>query len=198
MPSNHLILCCPLLLLSSIFPSIRVFSNESGLCIRWLKYWSFSFHISPSSEHSGLISFRMDLIHLKLTPPAQPPPPSPCLVGCVTLPPSGFQWLTSYLLLIPRLTCCSPYSALGEVSSGGRVDKCNEKMSHLTSRSLSHVIPDLLSWFPRHCSLLPAPIILYVEIPLTWPLPFSLLRFPPEWPICSPSLPSSTSISSHD
>ena len=57
-PSNHLILCHPLLLLPSIFPSIRVFSNESALRIRWLKYWSFSFNISPSSEHSGLISFR--------------------------------------------------------------------------------------------------------------------------------------------
>ena len=60
MPSNHLILRCPLLLLPSIFPSIRVFSNESALCIRWPKYWSFSFNISPSSEYSGLISFRID------------------------------------------------------------------------------------------------------------------------------------------
>ena len=60
MPSNHLILCQPLLLLTSIFPSIRVFSNESDLCIRWPKYWSFSFSIRPSNEHPGLISFRMD------------------------------------------------------------------------------------------------------------------------------------------
>ena len=60
MPSNHLILCHPLLLLPSIFPSIRVFSNESALCIRWPKYWSFSFSIIPFNEHSGLISFRMD------------------------------------------------------------------------------------------------------------------------------------------
>ena len=60
MPSNHLILCCPLLLLPSIPPSIRVFSNESALCIRWSKYWSFSSNISPSNEHPGLISFRMD------------------------------------------------------------------------------------------------------------------------------------------
>ena len=59
MPSNHLILCHPLLLPPSIFPSIRVFSNESALCIRWPKYWSFSFNISPSNEHSGLNSFRM-------------------------------------------------------------------------------------------------------------------------------------------
>ena len=64
MPSNHLILYCPLLLLPSIFPSIRVFSNESALHIRWLKHWSFSFNISPSNEHSGLISFRMDWVDL--------------------------------------------------------------------------------------------------------------------------------------
>ena len=64
MPSNHLILCCPLLLLLSIFPSIRVFSNESVLCIRWPKYWSFSFSISPSNEYSALISFRMDWLDL--------------------------------------------------------------------------------------------------------------------------------------
>ena len=60
MPSNRLILCHPLLLLPSVFPSIRVFSNESVLCIRWPKYWSFSFSISPSNEYSGLISFRID------------------------------------------------------------------------------------------------------------------------------------------
>ena len=64
MPSNHLILCHPLLLLSSIFPSIRVFSNESAFRIRWPKYWSFSFSISPSNEYSGLISFRMDWLDL--------------------------------------------------------------------------------------------------------------------------------------
>src|SRR5574341_2143287 len=64
MPSNHLILYCPLLLLPSIFPSIRVFSNESVLRIRWPEYWSFSFNISPSNEHSGLISFRIDWLDL--------------------------------------------------------------------------------------------------------------------------------------
>ena len=64
MPSNHLILCCPLFLLPSIFPSIGVFSNESVFHIRWSKYWSFSFNISPSNEHPGLISFRMDWIDL--------------------------------------------------------------------------------------------------------------------------------------
>ena len=64
MPSNHLIFCRPLLLLPSIFPSMRVFSNESALHIRWPKYWSFSFNISPSNEHPGLISFRMDWLDL--------------------------------------------------------------------------------------------------------------------------------------
>ena len=64
MPSNHLILCHPLLLLTSVFPSIRVFSNESALCIRWPKYWSFSFSISPSNAYSGLISFKINWFYL--------------------------------------------------------------------------------------------------------------------------------------
>ena len=68
MPSNHLILCNPLLLLLSIFPSIGVFSNESVLCIRWPKYWNFSFNISLSNEHPGLISFRMDLLGSPCSP----------------------------------------------------------------------------------------------------------------------------------
>ena len=68
MPSNYLTLCCPLLLLPSIFPSIRVFSNESTLRMRWPKYWSFSFSISPSNKYSGLISFRIDQLDL---PPIQ-------------------------------------------------------------------------------------------------------------------------------
>ena len=64
MPSNHLILCCPLFLLPSVLPNIRVFSSESVLCIRWPKYWSFSFSISPSNEYSGLLSFRIDWFNL--------------------------------------------------------------------------------------------------------------------------------------
>ena len=64
MPSDHLILCRPLLLLPSIFPSIRVFSNESALCIRWPRYWSFSFNINPYNKHPGLVSFRMDWLGL--------------------------------------------------------------------------------------------------------------------------------------
>ena len=77
MPSNHLILCRPLLLLSSVFPSIRLFSKESALWFRWPKYWSFSFGISPSNEYSGLISFRsdwLDLIAVQGTLDFSPPP----------------------------------------------------------------------------------------------------------------------------
>ena len=77
MPSNHLILCHPLLLLPSIFPSIRVFSNESALRIRWQKYWSFSFNISPSNEHPGLISFTMDWLDLLAVQGTLKPSPTP-------------------------------------------------------------------------------------------------------------------------
>ena len=73
MPSNHLILYRPLLLPPSIFPTIRVFSNESALRIRWPKYWSFSFNISPSNKHSGLISFRMDWLDLLAVQDSQEP-----------------------------------------------------------------------------------------------------------------------------
>ena len=78
-PSKHLILCCPLLLLPSVFPSIRVFSNESVLPIRWPKYWSFSFNISPSNEHPGLISFRMGWLDLCSPRDSQESSPTPHL-----------------------------------------------------------------------------------------------------------------------
>ena len=77
MPSNHLILCRPLLLLPLIFPSITVFSNESALCIRWPKYWSFSFNISPSNEHPEPISFRMDWLDLLAVQDSQECSPTP-------------------------------------------------------------------------------------------------------------------------
>ena len=77
MPSNHLILCHPLLLLPSIFPSIRVFSNESILHIRWPKYWGFSFSISPSNEYAGLISFRIDWLDLLAVQETQECSPTP-------------------------------------------------------------------------------------------------------------------------
>ena len=77
MPSNHLVFCCPLLFLPSIFPSIRDFSNESVLCTRWPKYWSFSFSISPSNEYSGLISFRIDWFNPHSPGDSQESPPIP-------------------------------------------------------------------------------------------------------------------------
>ena len=77
MPSNHLILCHPLLLLPSIFPSIRIFSSETVLPIRWPKYWSFSFNISPCNEYSGLISFRMDWLDLLAVQDSQESSPTP-------------------------------------------------------------------------------------------------------------------------
>ena len=77
MPSSHLMLCRPLLLLPSIFPNMRVFSNESALCIRWPKYWSFSCSISPSNEHPGLISFRMDGLDLLAVQGTQKSSPTP-------------------------------------------------------------------------------------------------------------------------
>ena len=77
MPSNHLILCCPLLLLPSVFPSIRVLSSKSVLHIRWPKYWNFSFSVSPSNEYSGLISFRMDRLDLCSLGDSQESSPTP-------------------------------------------------------------------------------------------------------------------------
>ena len=96
MPSNHLILCCPLLLLSSIFPSIKVFSNESVLHISWPKYWSFSFNISPSNEHPGLISFRMDWLDLLAVHGTLKSSPTPQFK-------SIYSWVLSFLYC-PTLT----------------------------------------------------------------------------------------------
>ena len=100
MPSNHLILCCPLLLPPLIFPSIRVFSTESVLCIRWPKYWSFSFRISPSYEYSGLISFRMDWLDL-LPRDSQESSPTP--------PFKSINSLVLSLLYGPTLTSIHDY-----------------------------------------------------------------------------------------
>ena len=112
MPSNHLILCRPLLLLPSIFPNIRVFSNESAVCIRWPKYWSFSFNISPSNEHSGLISFRMDwmdLLAVQGTLKSSPTPQFKSINSLVlsplyvpTLTSIHDYWKRSVFILIPK------------------------------------------------------------------------------------------------
>ena len=86
MPSNHLVLCCPFLLLHSIFPSIRIFSNESALHIRWPKYWSFSFSISPSNEYSGLISLSIDWFDLLAVQGTQESSPAPLVKEIVFNP----------------------------------------------------------------------------------------------------------------
>ena len=101
MPSNHLILCDPLLLLSSVFPSIRVFSNESALHIRWPKYWSLSFNISPSNEYSGLIFFRMDWLDLHSLRDSPESSPAPQF--------KSFSPLVLSLLYGPRLTSIHDY-----------------------------------------------------------------------------------------
>ena len=97
MSSNHFILCCPLLLLTSIFPSIRVFSSESALCIRWPKYWSFSFIISPSNEYSGLISSKIDWFDLLAVQGTQESSPAPQF--------ESINYLALCLLNGPALTC---------------------------------------------------------------------------------------------
>ena len=111
MPSNHLILCHPLLLLPSIFPSIRVFSNESVLLIRWPKYWSFSFSISPSNDYSGLISFRIDSFDLLAVQE----------ISLQSSPASQFESINSLALCLfygPALTSVSGNCILFSVPGG--------------------------------------------------------------------------------
>ena len=103
MPSNHLFLCFPLLFLPSIIPSIRVFSSESALCIRWPKYWSFSFSISPSSEHSRLVSFRMDWLDLLGDSQESSPTPRFKSINSSVLSFLYSPTLTSILLEKPKL-----------------------------------------------------------------------------------------------
>ena len=103
MPSNHLILYCPLLLLPSIFPCIRVFSNESALHIRWPKYWSFSFSISPSNQYSGLISFRMNLLDLLAVQGTQESSPT-----------SQFKSINSLALSFLIVQLSHPYMTTGK------------------------------------------------------------------------------------
>ena len=101
MPSNHLILCHPLLLLPSIFPNIRVFSNESALCIRWPNYWSFNFRITPSNEYSGLISFRIDSFDLLAVQGTLK-----SLLQHHSSKASIFQWLAFFRLAFFHLVIC--------------------------------------------------------------------------------------------
>ena len=111
MPSNHLILCCPLLLLPSIFPRIRVFSNESVLHIRWPKYWSFNFNISPSNEHPRLISFRMDCF-------GSPHSPRDCQESSQAPQLENISSLVLCLLYSPVLTSIHDYCHLSTMPCG--------------------------------------------------------------------------------
>ena len=108
MPSNHLIPCHPLLLLPSTFPSIKIFSNESALCIRWPKYWSFSFSISPSNEYSGLISIRMNLLDLLAV--------QGTLKSLLQHPSSktSILWCSSWLLYSQLFIVPHPYMTFGK------------------------------------------------------------------------------------
>ena len=103
MPSNHLKLCCPLLLAPSVFPSIRVSSSESVLCIKWPRYWSFSFSISPSSEYSGLISFRMDWFDLLVVQATQESSATP-----------QFKNINSSMLTFFIIQLSYPYTTTGK------------------------------------------------------------------------------------
>ena len=132
MPSNHLILCWPLLLLPSIFPSIRVFSNESALHIRWPKSWSFSFNISPSNEHPGLSSFRMDkldlfAVHGTLKSLLQHDSSKASILRCsdfFTVPLSHPYMTTGKTIALTRRTFVSKAKAVLWVISVSHVQRC--------------------------------------------------------------------------
>ena len=155
MPSNHLILCRPLLLLTSIFHSIRVFADESALCIRWPRYWSFSFNISPSSENSGLYSFRMDWLDL---------------LAVRGTPKSLLQHHSSKALIIGRsafftVQLSHPYMTTGKTIALTRrtfVDKVMSLLFNMLSRLVITFLPRskrlLISW-------LQAPSAVIVEHP---------------------------------
>ena len=142
-PSNHLILFCPLLLLPSIFPSISVFSNESALHIRWPKYWSFSFNISPSNEYSGLISFRMDWLDLlvvqgTLQSLLQPHSSKPSIL-----------WHSAFFMV----QLSHPYMTTGKTIALARrtfVDKVISLLFNMLSRLVINFLPRskclLISW----------------------------------------------------
>ena len=131
MPSNHLILCRPLLLLPSVFPSIRVFSNESILCIRWPRYWSFSFNISPSNEHSGLISFRMDWLDLLAV--------QGTLKSLLQHPSSEASTLRHSVFFIVQLS--HPYMTTGKTIALTRWSFVGKVMSLLFNRLSRSVLP---------------------------------------------------------
>jgi len=147
MPSNHLILCGPLLLPPSIFPSIRVFSNESVLHIRWPKYWSFSFSISPSNEYSGLISFRIDwldllAVHGTLKSLLQQHSSKPSILRC-----------SAFFIVQPSLYSPTPHMTTGRTIALTRrtsVDKVMSLLFNMLSRLVIPFLPRskrlLISW----------------------------------------------------
>ena len=135
MPSNHLILSRPLLLLPSIFPSMRVFSNDSALCIRWPKYWCFSFSISPSKEHPGLISFRMDWLDLQGT-----------LKSFLQHPSSKTSILQRSAFFIVQLS--HPYTTTGKTIALTRRTFVGKVMSLLLNM-LSRLV---ITFLPHNCT----------------------------------------------
>ena len=140
MPSNHLILCHPLLLLPSIFPIIRVFSNESVLCIRWPKYWSFNFIISPFNEYSGLISFRMDWFDLLAVQGTLK-----SLLQCTSSKPS-ILWLSAFFMV----QLSHPYMTIGKaIALTRRTFVC--KVMSLLFNKLSRLV---ITFLPRTKRLL--------------------------------------------
>ena len=160
MPPNHLVFCYPLLLLPSIFPSIRVFSNESVLHIRWPKYWSFSFNVSPSNEHPGLISFRMDWLDL--------------LAAQVTLENSlelnhsskaSIIWCSAFFMV----QLAHPYMTIGKTIALTRRTFVSKVMS-LIFNMLSRLV---IAFLPRRKSLIPYHPLLLLPFPASGYFPMS-------------------------
>ena len=135
MPSNHLILCHPLLLLPSVFPNIRVFSNESVLCIRWPKYWNFSLSISPSNEHPRLISFRTDWLDLLAVQGT---------VGEESSPTPQFKSINSLVFSFLYSPVSHPYMTTGKIIAFTKqtfVDKVMSLLFNMLSRFLIAFLP---------------------------------------------------------
>ena len=173
MPSNHLILCRPLLLLPSIFPSLRVFSNESALHIRWTKYWSFSFNISPFNEHSGLISFRMDWLDLLLV--------QGTLKNLLQHHSSKASILRCSALFIVQLS--HPYMTTGKTIALIRrtfVDKVMSLLLKILSRLVITFLPRskrlLISWLQSPSAVILEPKIIRPLFPL-FPHLFTMKRW---------------------
>ena len=154
MPSNHLNLCHPLLLLPSIFPSIRGFSNESALCTRWPKYWSFSFKISPSNEHPGLISFRIDWLDLLVV--------QGTLKYLLQHYSSKVSILQRSIFFLVQLS--HPYMTTGKTIALTRwtfVDKVTSLLFNMLSRLVITFLPRskhlLISWLQSRCAVILEP-----------------------------------------